>query len=190
MVLAQQLHGHELDVGVFLGTTSLRVLLLGVVSLVAGYVLLRPFLADYGARPRWISAAAGAGILLSLLLATGTTMPRQALALLVVGAVVPIYATWRESAPAGLPRAAPFVLAAAGVGAAALFVRGLLDGAGPEAVPALYDGLVLALLGLSWYPLCGHRSRSGAVSSTGAWLLAAATVAGAGQVAMLTLAGG
>lgn len=183
MWLAQ--HDHDLDLGMSVGSLGLRVVMLVVVMVVAGYTLLRPFSAgEFDVNPRWITTAAGSGVLIALLLGGNTTVPRQLVVLLIVAAAVPIYATYR-SAPALLERLAPGVLALAGVGAALLFIRGLRSGAG------FSDGLVLALIGMSWLLLCRFRSRpAGRLSAAAGWLLASAAVAGAGQVAMLALAGG
>lgn len=185
MTLAQ--HGHQLDLGVSFGSLGLRVVLLGVVIAVAGYALLRPFLAEQlDVSPRWVTAAAGSGVLVAMLLSTGTSVPRQVVVLMLAAAAVPVYVAYRPSAPEVLRRAAPVMVALAGVGAAVLFARGLLDGAGPGAVPVLYDGLLLALVGLSWLVLCRPSAR---LTSVGGWLLATAAVAGAGHVAMLALGG-
>jgi hypothetical protein len=182
-----QLHDHGLDIGVSIGSLGLRVVMLGVVLAVAGFALLRPFLAgQLDVRPHWVTTAAGAGVLVVLLLGIGTTMPSQLLVLLIAAAAVPVFATYRQ-VPRVVQRAAPGVLALAGLGAAVWFARSLA-GAGPA---GLSDGLLLALIGLSWLVLCRFRSRSaGLVSAAGGWLLASAAVAGAGQLAMLALAEG
>lgn len=192
MSSVQPIHDHTLDIGVSLGPLGLRVALLVVVTAVAGYALLRPFLpAELGGSARWVTIAAGCGVLVAVLLADGTAVPQPAVALLVAVAVVPIYAThggghagWRLLRPA-----APVVLAVTAAGAIVQFARALLDDAAPQSVAVYcYDGVLLALIGLSWYVLCRHRSRAAArISAGGTWLLATVTVAGAGQVSMLTL---
>lgn len=190
MWLAQ--HDHDLDLGVSVGPLGLRVLMLGVVIVVAGFALLRPFLAgQLDENPRWVTATAASGVLAALMLSTGPTVPRQVVVLMLAAAAVPVYVSYRPSAPAMLRRVAPFVLAAAGAGAAVLFSRGLLAGAGQSAAGLLYDGLLLTLVGLSWLVLCRYRTRlAGVLSATGGWLLATAAVAGSGHLAMLALGGG
>lgn len=186
MWLAQ--HEHSLDLGISVGSLGLRVLMLGVVIAVAGYALLRPFVAgQVEVDPRWVTGAAASGVLVALLLSTGTTVPRQVVVLMLAAAAVPVYVTVRPDSPDWLRRAAPFVLAAAGLGAAVLFVRGLMDGAGQAASGGLNDGLLLALVGLSWLVLCRPSNR---LTGVGGWLLASAAVLGAGHLAMLALAGG
>ena len=185
------MHEHGIDIGPGVGSMSLRIVLLGLVSLVACSALLRPFLPErLGMRLHWVAAAAGAGVLVSLLLADGTAVPRQVVALLVLAALPPVYCTYRD-VPAVARHTAPYVLALAAVGAGVLFTRSLLAGAGPDTAPALSAGVALTLVGLSWHVLCLHRSRrAAALSAAGAWLLGAAAVAGAGQLAMLTMGAG
>lgn len=184
-------HDHGFDIGFSVGSLGLRLALLCIVTVVAAYALLKPFLAgQLDENPRWFTVTTGSGVLVALLLSSGPTVSRQLLVMLLAAGAVPIYVTYRRAydMPAMVCRAAPVVLTMAGAGAAVLFARGVLAGAGPA---TFYDGLMLALVGLSWLVLCRHRARTaGVLSAAGGWLLASATVAGAGHVAMLTLAEG
>ncbi|WP_133116373.1 DUF6239 family natural product biosynthesis protein [Amycolatopsis antarctica] len=188
-------HDHLVTFSVTTGSLWLRVLLVAGLLLVAAFALLRPFLTE---QPRlavelvtW--AAAGAG-LLGLLLTEGIDLPQQVALLLLIALAVPVTVTRaRQPRLLAVTRhvrgVAPWVLALALVASGVEFGRAWLGGT--DAAPVLlHTGLVIALVGLSWFTICRPRTRLATISvQTLVWVLATAVVAGTAHVAVLSSAG-
>jgi hypothetical protein len=180
-------HEHIIDVPVVLGPLVLRVGLLAAVCAVTGYALLRAFLG----RPNRATAAtvtisAAVATFLSLMLAKGFDLPDQVAVLILAGIAVPlILAMSRTPSPATryAERFAPLVLAVAAAAALVEFGRAVLTGGNTV---LLHTGLMLALVGLSWYTLGLPRWRPGTVAlHVTAAVLATAALAGAGYATVL-----
>ena len=182
-------HGHVLTVGVSIGPVVLRIALLAVVPVVAGFALLRGFLAEPGGRvPAGVIMCASGAVVLELLLSGGLNLSERLVPLLLAGLAVPLYlalsrdprfAGWVELAR----RCAPWVFWVVAVFAAAQFAVAWLGGVGASrAETLLHTGVVLALVALAWFVVARTRRPAGTVGvRVGAAVLAMALIAGAGQ---------
>lgn len=180
-------HGHVLTVGVSIGPLVLRVALLAAIPVVAGFALLRGFLAepDRRALAAVIGCAGGAAVL-ELLLSGGLNLSQRLVPVLLLLLAAPLYLVLsrdpRFARAVGLGRlVAPWVFWA--VGALAVWQFAVAWGGD---VTALHTGVVFALVALAWFFVAAPR---GAVSRVGvrvgAALLASALIAGAGQATVL-----
>ncbi|HEV2778332.1 MAG TPA: DUF6239 family natural product biosynthesis protein, partial [Actinophytocola sp.] len=186
-------HDHVLSVGVSIGPLLLRVLLLAAIPVVAGFALLRGFLAEPGrVTATAVAGVAGGAVVLELMLAGGLDLPAQAVPLVLAALAGPVYVT-RSRNPrfAGLASRlrmiAPWILGLAGTIAVVEFARAVLGG-GPAATVRLllHTGVVLALTGLAWFVVCRPRTRIGtAAVRVIAAVLAIALAGGVAQAAVL-----
>ena len=183
-------HGHSLDLGVSLGPLWLRVVLLAAVPVVAGYVLLRGFLAEPGRRTTVaVVATAGVAATLELLLAGGLNLPQQAIPLLLAALVVPMYLLLsrdeRFTRMVSLGRRyAPWVFWPVAALATVQFGLAWLGSAAQARF--LSTGVLLALVALVWFVVARTRRRSVTLGlRVGAALLATGLIAGVAQAVVL-----
>ena len=177
-------HGH-LDVGFSIGPLGLRVALLVAVLAVAGFAMMRGFLAEPDRRTTIavVTAAIGAAAL-ELLLSGGFALPDQVVPLLLAALAVPLYLVLsRDPARAALVargrRFAHWVFWLFAILAAVRFGQAWL-GETEQATTLLHTGVLLGLVAVAWFAVA--RPRAGVmVSRVGASLLAIGLVAGVGQ---------
>jgi hypothetical protein len=192
-VLLAQGHDHVLSVGVSIGPMVLRIALLAAIPAVAGFALLRGFLAEPGRRATFAVAAAAAGAaVVELMLSGGLNLPVRVVPLLLVALAVPLFLILSTDArfTQAIGRArrfAPWVFGAAAVLALTEFARSWLDEASPAAAATgLHTGVVLGLVALAWFAVARPRGR---LVTTGvraaAAVLAMLLVAGAAQAVVL-----
>ncbi|MGH3876896.1 MAG: DUF6239 family natural product biosynthesis protein, partial [Actinophytocola sp.] len=185
-------HDHVLTVGFSIGPTLLRVVLLAAVPLVAGFVLLRGFLAEPDRRTTAaVVGVAGAAAVIELLVSGGLRLPAQVVPLLLAGLAVPMYVLLSRDprfAPLVeiLRRVAPWLFAACACLALVEFARAWLS-AGPDgALPGLHTGVVLALVGLAWFAVARPRARATTVGvRVAASVVALALTAGTAHAVVL-----
>lgn len=195
--VAQGPHDHVLTFGVTTGTLWLQVLLVAAALTVAACALVRPFFAEQEriAREAVAWAAAVAGVL-TLLLTDGLDLPQQFAALFLAGLGVPLFLARRTEPAATTPlrvlhHLTPWVLLAAATGASIEFARAWLGTGSDRAGVLLNTGLVIAMVGLSWFAVWRPEpGRAKAFVNTVGWALASAVVAGTAHVATLTVAAG
>lgn len=189
--LAQGGHEHLLSVGFTIGPLVLRAAVLAAMSVVAGHVLLRPFLG--GARRRESACGVGAaavGVSFELLLSGGLGMPEQLVPLLLAGIALPLYLVLstdlRFAGLVGLGRsAAPWVfLGMAGTSAVVLYQAWFIDMPSTAKATALHTGVVLTFVALAWFVVTPGRT---VVWVLGA-VLASALVLATGQAVTLSYA--
>lgn len=181
-VLATGEHGH-LDVGFSVGSLWLRVALLAAVLAVAGFVMMRGFLAEPDRRTTiaMVTAAGGAAAL-ELLLSGGFALPEQAVPVLLAAIALPLYlALSRDPARAALVgrarRFAPWVFWFFAAIATVRFGQAWVAGADRT---LLHTGVLLGLVAVAWFVVA--RPRAGVmVLRVGAGVLAVGLVAGVGQ---------
>lgn len=192
LVLAAGDHGH-LDLGVSVGSLALRVVLLAAVPVVAGFVLLRGFLAEPGRSTTVavMGVAAGAASM-ELLLAGGLNLPEQVVPLLLAGLALPMYLVLskdeRFATAVGLGRRlAPWVFWPAAALAVVQLVIAWSAGAGPDrTATVLHTGVLLALVALVWFAVATTRDRRAVLGMrVGAAVLAVATLASTAQAVVL-----
>jgi hypothetical protein len=179
-------HGH-LELGVTFGPLVLRVAVLAAVPVVAGFALLRGFLAEPGrfTTAAVVATACGVGSL-ELLLAGGLNLPEQTVPLLLLALGAPLYLALsrdRRFAPAVTlaRRLAPWVFWPVAVLAAVQFGTAWFAG-GERTAVLLHTGVLLALVALSWFAV----SRAGALGlRVGAALVATGLIAGTAQATVL-----
>lgn len=180
-------HGHVLTVGISIGPMILRVALLAAIPVVAGFALLRGFLAepDRDTATGVAGAAAGA-VLVELMLAGALDLPAQLVPLLLAALALPLYLV-RSTNPRlattvdRVCRIAPWMVGLAGLVALVEFGRAWLGyGLGDRATAFLHTGVVLALVALAWFVASRPRTRmmTGIVRVIAA-LVALALIAGA-----------
>jgi hypothetical protein len=180
-------HDHVLRVPVSIGPMIIRIGLLVAVPAVAGFAMLRGFLPDPTRRTVvWVAGLAAAGVLLELMLAGGLDLPAQAVPLLLAGLAAPIFLMLSGDPRFGrVHRLAPWVFAPTGAFALVEFGRAVLGGGNPAVLPT---GIVLALMGLSWFALCAPGGRLATVAARiEAALLANAALAGSAYAIVLSL---
>lgn len=183
-VLAVGEHGH-LDVGFSIGPLVLRVALLAAVLAVAGFAMMRGFLAEPDRRTTIavVTASIGAAAL-ELLLSGGFALPDQVVPLLLAALAVPLYLVLsRDPARAALVargrRFAHWVFWLFALLAAARFGQAWL-GETEQATTLLHTGVLLGLVAVAWFAVA--RPRAGVMASrVGASLLAIGLVAGVAQ---------
>ncbi|GAB1511501.1 DUF6239 family natural product biosynthesis protein [Actinophytocola sp. KF-1] len=182
-------HGHVLTVGVSIGPTVLRMALLAAIPVVAGFALLRGFLAEPDQRTRTavIAAACGA-VVLELLLSGGLDLSERLVPLVLALLVLPLYLV-RSRDPRFTPavdlarRFAPWIFWPAAVAAVGLFARAWLVRAEPARTEtALHTGVVVALVALAWFTV----ARSGWRERLGGCALAMVLMAGAAQAMVMS----
>jgi uncharacterized protein DUF6239 len=182
-------HGHLLTVGISIGPLILRVVLLAALPMVAGFALLRGFLPEPDRITATMVASVAAGaVSLELMLAGGLDLPAQVVPLILAALAGPLYVIRSRNArfaPAVrlMRLIAPWILGLAGVIAIVEFARAWLGGGSPETVGVLlHTGVILALVALAWFIVCGPRTRlmTGIVRVLAA-ILATAVIAGGAQ---------
>ena len=194
-------HDHVLTVGVTIGPTVLRMALLVAVPAVAGFALLRGFLAEPDRRSLTAVLATGAGAaVLELMLSGGLSLSERFVPLLLALLAVPLYLARsrdRRFAPAvqRARRCAPWVFWPVAALAAGLFTRAWLGGAATtnattnataSQATLLHTGVVLALVALAWFAVARTRHAAGTLSMRlGAGVLAMALLAGAAHATVL-----
>lgn len=177
-------HGH-LEVGFSIGPLGLRVALLAAVLAVAGFAMMRGFLAEPDRRTTIavVTAAVGAAAL-ELLLSGGFALPDQVVPLLLAALAVPLYLVLsRDPArAAAVDRArgfAPWVFWFFSCLAAVRFGQAWLGGT-EQATTLLHTGVLLGVVAVAWFAVA--RPRAGVMAlRVGAGLLAIGLVAGVGQ---------
>ena len=186
-------HGHVLSVGVSIGPLVLRVALLLAVPVVAGFVLMRGFLTEPGRRElAAVIGFAGGAAVLELMLSDGLNLSERVVPVLLLLLAVPLYLALSRDprfAPAvgRTRRLAPWIFWPAAVLAGAQFALAWFAGGGSaDTVTLLHTGVVLALVALAWFVVAAPRRTAGRMAARlGAAVLAAALIAGAGQVTVL-----
>lgn len=186
-------HDHVLTVGVSIGPLVLRVALLAMIPVVAGFALLRGFLAEPGRGGlAAVVACAGGATVLELMLAGGLNLPARVVPLLLALLAAPLYLVLSRDprfAPAvgGVRRWAPWVFWPVGVLAAEQFARAWLAGDWTARTEtSLHTGVVLALVAMAWFAVARPRHAAATFGvQLGAVALAMALIAGAGQAMVL-----
>lgn len=171
----------------------LRIIVLGALPVVVGFVLLRGFLGEPSRRTTaWVMGTAAAVVGMELLLSGGLNLPEQVVPLLLAALALPLYLILsrdeRFARPVGLVRGlAPAVFATLAVFAVVQLGAGWLAGAGPErTATVLHTGVLLGLVALVWFAAARPRSRPATVATrAGAALLAMALLAGSAQAILL-----
>jgi hypothetical protein len=184
-------HAH-LDVGFSVGPLWLRVALLAAVLVVAGFALLRGFLAEPDRRTTVaVVTAAGVAAALELLLSGGLALPDQAVPLLLAAIALPLYLALssdpaRAAAVGVARRFAPWVFWPAAALAAIRFTQAWFGGADrAQFAPLLHAGVVLGLVAVAWFAVARpHRGTGVLVMRISAGVLATGLVAGVGQAAV------
>lgn len=184
-------HNHTIDIPVVLGPMVLKVALLAAVCAVTGFALMRAFLGEPNRRTvAWLTGCAAGAVLLELLLAGPLAIPEQTVPLILAGLAAPVAlaVSTKPALVAVRPharRVAPWIVALTSGFAIAEFGRAWF--AGPK-VPTnlLHTGLIVALLGLSWFTLGVPRARlAKAAVYLVAGIAATAAIAGAAQATAL-----
>jgi hypothetical protein len=184
-------HDHTIDIPVVLGPMVLKVALLAAVCAVTGFALMRAFLGEPNRRTvAWLTGCAAGAALVELLLAGPLAIPEQTVPLILAGLAAPVALAVSEQ-PALVAitpharRVAPWIVALTSGFALAEFGRAWL--AGPTvSANLLHTGLIVALVGLSWFTLGVPRARPArAAVYVVAGIAAAAAFAGAAQATAL-----
>jgi hypothetical protein len=156
-VSAQGGHDHLLSVGVVIGPLILRVTVLAAMLVVAGYVLLRPFLTEPGQRTSVCGVGAAAvAVSFELLLSGGLGLPEQLVPLLLAGVALPLYLLLstdpRFSRLVGLGRSsAPWLFVGMATVSAVVLCQAWFADMPPRAVATtLHTGVVLTMVTLAW----------------------------------------
>jgi hypothetical protein len=191
--IAQAQHNHTVSVPVNIGPLVLRVALLIAVPVVAGFAMLRGFLGEPDRRAAvWVTGCAAGAVFLEFMLAAGMDFPSQAVLLVLAALGAPMFLILSrdprfETVRTLLRRIAPWVVTVAAALACVEFVRAALRIAGASTV-VLPTGVVLALIGLSWFTVCppGNRVATLLVRLEAA-VLANAVLAGSAYTLVLTL---
>jgi len=186
-------HDHVLDIGVNFGPLALRVALLVAIPVVAGFALLRGFLAEPDRRGiAAVIACAGGAVVLELMLSGGLALPVRVVPLLLALPAAALYVALSRDprfAPAvgWARRCAPWVFWPLGVLAAAQFAQAWLAGGGTDRTETLlHTGVVLALVAMAWFAVSRpRRAGTGIGVQLGAVALAMALIVGAGQATVL-----
>lgn len=185
-------HGHVLEVDVSIGPLVLRMALLAVIPVVAGFALLRGFLPEPGRLAlAAVVACAGGAVVLELMLSGGLNVPERVVPLLLALLAAPLYLALSRD-PRFAPvvdrvrRGAPWVFWPMGVLAAGQFARAWLAGATEDTGTLLHTGVVFALVAMAWFVVARPlRPAAGVGVQLGAVALAMALIAGAGQAMVL-----
>jgi hypothetical protein len=192
MLLAALQHEHG-SIGISIGPTALRVLLLGAVLVLAAFASLRGFTGPPPHRTAvWVWSAAAAVVVVELMLSGGLDLPRQLVPLVLAATAVPGYVIFSRDPRWAVLRGAlrtyaPWLCAAVAVCSAVEFARAWLTGAGEARLTLLHTGVQLAGVAVSWLVISGPRRRTAAIGlHTAAVALAVLVVAGAAYTAALT----
>jgi Family of unknown function (DUF6239) len=185
---AQGGHEHVLSVGFTIGPLVLRAAVLASMSVVAGHVLLRPFLTGPQRRESACGiGAAAVAVSFELLLSGGLVIPEQLVPLLLSGIALPLYLVLstdpRFARPVGLGRSvAPWIfLGMAGMSAVVLYRAWFVDMPLTAVATTLHTGVVLMFVTLAWFVVAPGRT---VVWVLGA-VLASALVLATGQAVTL-----
>lgn len=185
-------HNHVLTVGVNIGPLVLRIALLVAIPVVAGFALLRGFLAEPDRRGiAAVVACAGGAVVLELMLSGGLNLPVRVVPLLLALLAASLYLALSRDpryAPAvgWVRRCAPWVFWPLGILAAVQFARAWLGGETARNETLLHTGVVLALVAVAWFAVSRpRRAGAGIGVQLGAVALALALIAGAGQAMVL-----
>lgn len=178
-------HDHTFGVPVLVGPLALKIVLLAAVCAVTGFAMMRAFLGEPGrTTAAVVTISAAVATFLELMLAGGFDLPDQAAVLILAGIAFPLVMAISR-APGAItvaPQArliAPWMIAATATAAFVEFARALLGG-GDRTIPA-HTGVMLALVGLSWYTFALPRWRPATIGlQIVAALLATAAIAGVG----------
>ncbi|WP_143231098.1 DUF6239 family natural product biosynthesis protein [Actinosynnema sp. ALI-1.44] len=146
----------------------LRMMLLGSITAVTGFALVRPFLPPAGLVTRvGVAALAALGVLLELMLGGRSLAPQVAVIVVLVSLCAPVLLVVtrddRLSHLSGRTRkTAPWLLSLAAVGAMVLLASAWFGGQEPDELSsALHGGVIVGLAGLAWFTVCEHRPRTG-----------------------------
>lgn len=186
-------HGAHLDFGAGIGSLFLRVIVLGALPVVVGFVLLRGFLGEPSRRTTaWVMGTAAAVVGMELLLSGGLNLPEQVVPLLLAVLALPMYLILsrdeRFARPVGLVRGlAPLVFGTLAVFALVQLGAGWFAGAGPDRTATLlHTGVLLGVVALVWFAAARPRGRPATVATrVGAALLAMALLGGSAQAIIL-----
>jgi hypothetical protein len=188
VVSAQGGHDHLVSVGIVIGPLILRVTVLVAMSVVAGHVLLRPFLADPGPRTTAYGiGAAAVAVSFELLLSGGFVLPEPVIPLLLAGVALPLYFLLstdpRFTRLVDRGRAvAPWVFIGMTAVSAVVLYRAWFVALPPKAMAAtLHTGVVLTLVTLAWFMVTPHRVMTRALGA----VVASALVPAMTQAVML-----
>jgi hypothetical protein len=185
--LAQGGHDHVLSVGVSIGPLVLRVVLLAAIPAVAGFALLRGFLAEPGRLPvATVVGVAGGAAVLELLLSGGLNLPRATVPLLLALLAAPLYLVLSRdprfaTAVGRARRFAPWVFWPAAALATVEFGRAWF--AEGRTATLLHTSVVLALVALAWFAV--SQVRRPVVLRVGAGVLALVLLAAGAQATLL-----
>lgn len=175
-------HDHVLSVGLVIGPLILRVTVLASMVVVAGYVLLRPFLTEPGRRTAACGiGAAAVAVSFELLLSGGLGLPEKSVPLLLAGVALPLYLVLstdpRFSRLRGLGRSlAPWVFVGVAASSAVVLSQAWFAGMSPrDTATALHTGVVLTMVALAWSVVARCRVVVGLLSTVLASALVLAT---------------
>ncbi|MFL6140500.1 MAG: DUF6239 family natural product biosynthesis protein [Labedaea sp.] len=187
-------HDHTLSVPINIGPMILRVVLLVVVPAVAGFAVLRGFWWESSrGTAAAIASFAFIGVLFELMLAGALDFPPQVVVLAVALLAGPLFLNLSKDPRHEVVRRrlrvpAPWLVSAAAGFAFVEFVRVLLwSGDTARRVSVLHSGIVVALVGLSWFTVCGLSPRiSGLLVRIEAAVLGNAVLAASAYAIMLS----
>jgi hypothetical protein len=190
-------HDHTLSVPINIGPVILRIGLLVAVPAVAGFAVLRGFWWESSRMTAAaIASCAFIGVLFELMLAGGVDFPAQAVVLAVALLAGPLFLSMskdprHEAVRRRLRAPAPWLVSGAAVFAFVEFVRVLLwSGDTARMAVVLHSGIMVALVGLSWFTVCGPSPRiTGLLVRIEAAVLGNAVLAASAYAIMLTLPG-
>ncbi|MFC4857002.1 DUF6239 family natural product biosynthesis protein [Actinophytocola glycyrrhizae] len=190
-------HSHTLSVGVSIGPTVLRIALLAAIPVIAGFALLRGFLAEPGRRSlAGVIMAAGVVATLELLLSGGLNLSQRLVPLLLALLALPLYLVLSRDerfrpAVDRARRYAPWVFWPAAALAAWQFVLAWFAGAGTaRTATLLHTGVLLAVVALAWFVITRTRRAASTMSVRfGAAALAMGLIASGAQAMVLRPAG-
>jgi len=185
-------HGAHLDFGSGIGSMFLRIIVLGALPVVVGFVLLRGFLGEPSRRTTaWVIGAAAAVVGMELLLSGGLNLPEQVVPLLLAALALPMYLILsrdeRFVRPVGLLRGlAPLVFVTLAVFAVLQLGAGWFAGAGPDRTATLlHTGVLLGVVALVWFAADRPRGRAATVVTRVSAALVAMALLGASAQAIL-----
>jgi hypothetical protein len=161
-------HDHG-SVGISIGPTALRVLLLAAVMVVAAFTMLRGFTGPPAHRTAvWVWSAASAVVVAELLLSGGLDLPQRVIPLVLAATGAPAYVIFNRDPRfawirGALRTFAPWLCAAAATLAATEFARAWLSAPGDTRITLLHTGVHLAGMAVSWLVISRPRTRRAAV---------------------------
>lgn len=185
-------HGAHLDFGSGIGSMFLRIIVLGALPVVVGFVLLRGFLGEPSRRTTaWVIGAAAAVVGMELLLSGGLNLPEQVVPLLLAVLALPMYLILsrdeRFARPVGLIRGlAPLVFGLLAVFAVLQLGAAWFAGAGTgRTATLLHTGVLLGMVALVWFAAARPRGRRATVATRVSAALVATALLGASAQAIL-----